>query len=128
MASPNPARPERPLRTLGVREECSDGVRYLVSTVPMMHDAVAYSGHFLVSSRGLLLIAISNGAASGKQVVVLEVGASYADGSVSPPCGSAVRLGDAFSFDRGFSTTWTVQQILSIMDDEEADGVVGIGF
>ena len=59
---------------------------------------------------------------------MLEVGASYADGSVSPPCGSAVRLGDAFSFDRGFSTTWTVQQILSIMDDEEADGVVGIGF
>lgn len=116
------------LLALGVREECVDGVRVLVSTAAMMHDAVAHRGRLLVSSQKNLLVEGDVGDLAGNLVVVLQSSAFYADGCVVSPHGSVVSVGEWFFFDRGSSPRWAGGDILSLVDDQEAMGVIGIGF
>lgn len=114
------------LHSLGIREDCVAGVSFLVSTAPMVHDAVAHHGRFVVGPRGTLMVE-GDGHLTGTFVVVLEAGSTFASGRVVSPHGSVVPVGEWFFFDRGCSPQWTSEQVLSLVHAPEALGALGIG-
>ena len=116
------------LASFGVRQEFADDASYLVSSTPMVHDAVAYPGRLVQNPGGLLLLEVAVADQVERLIAVFEDGTTYGDGRLVSPSGSKVRVGESFTFDRGTSRTWTGDQILGLFDGEDAERAWGVGF
>lgn len=121
------SRRQKELLSFCLREECVDGVCFLVSTAPMVHDAVAHPGRLLVSPRGQLMLDGEVGQRAGRFIVVLDEGTTFTEGCPVSRHGSVVHVGQSFFFDRAGSAFWAGDEVLSLLDDHDAVGVIGIG-